>query len=126
MARIQELGKDVSVLQNHYSRNRPPRPPLFRDPPPTPSPMLGEKPRRNADQPQHTLESYPPQWQEVIGCAKRAFRAYVAGQCGFPDPVSGVKEAKECLQDAIEVHTEEGGMLEPGACKRSRVLSILT
>jgi len=47
-------------------------------------------------------------------CAKRAFRAYVAGHCGFPDGVEGMKEAKECLEDAIEAHLDEGGTLEPG------------
>jgi hypothetical protein len=61
-----------------------------------------------------TLEFYPPQWQEVITSAKRAFRAYVAGKCGFPDGVEGMNEARECLRDAIEVHSEEGGTLEPG------------
>ena len=29
--------------------------------------------------------------------------------------MAGVQEAKECLQDALEVHKEEGGTVEPGA-----------
>ena len=45
---------------------------------------------------------------------KRAFRAYLAGKCGFPDGVEGMDEARECLLDAKEVHAEEGGTLEPG------------
>ena len=66
----------------------------------------GPKPR--------TFEAYPPQWQQVIIHAKLAFRSYLAGQCGFPDGVEGVKEAKECLDDAVEAHLDEGGTLETG------------
>src|ERR1700759_4713908 len=109
----QNLGAEESVLQNHYKRNHAPRapcfqpvhiaPPLHQPPPPT---NTKSKPR--------TVESYPPQWQEVIPSAKRAFRAHVAGKCGFPDGVEGMREAQVCLQDAIEVHSEEGGTLEPG------------
>ena len=122
----QELGKDTSVLQTHYGRNRPPKPPKFRNPPPTPSPAPGRQAEHDASSSSRTLEFYPPQWQEVIGYVKRAFRAYVAGQCGFPDPVSGVKEARECLEDAVEVHSEEGGSVEPGKFKLGRISSNLT
>jgi hypothetical protein len=110
---IQEFSEDQSVLRSHYSRNRPPKPPTFSCPLPTRPPALRKQPRSNTNTPR-TLESYPPQWQRVISNAKRAFRAYVAGQCGFPDPVAGTKEARECLQDAVEVYTEEGGILESG------------
>lgn len=61
-------------------------------------------------------------WQEVIIYAKCAFRAYVAGQCGFPDPVSGLQEAKECLEDALEVHKEGEGTVEPGEYGLGRTL----
>jgi hypothetical protein len=50
----------------------------------------------------------------VIAHAKLSFRAYIAGHCGFPDGVEGMQEAKECLEDAVVVHVEEGGTLEPG------------
>ena len=50
----------------------------------------------------------------MIARAKRSFRAYVAGHCGFPEGPNGVQEAKECLEDAVEVHIEEGGVPEPG------------
>ncbi|KAF9784420.1 hypothetical protein BJ322DRAFT_1109133 [Thelephora terrestris] len=110
------VGAEESVLQNHYNRNHPPRAPRFqqiqvaprslkRQPPP-PVDVVDTSPR--------TLEHYPPQWQEVITNAKRAFRAYVAGTCGFPDGVEGMDEARECLQDAVEVYCDEGGSLEPG------------
>lgn len=96
------------MLQSHHKRNRPPKPPTFR-----PSPVT---PKHQSPPPtvSRTFDSYPRQWQEVIGQAKRAFRAYVAGKCGFPDPLTGLGEAKECLEDAIEVHAEEGGVLEQG------------
>ena len=61
-----------------------------------------------------TLSSYPPQWQEVIGYAKRSFRAYIARTNGFPDALTGVEEARECLDDALAVHLEDGGIVEPG------------
>ena len=48
--------------------------------------------------------------------AKHAFRAYVAGKCGFPDGVEGINEARECLLDASEVYSEQGGTVEPGTC----------
>lgn len=46
--------------------------------------------------------------------AKRAFRTYIAGHCGFPDGVVGIAEAKECLEDAVAAHLDDGGNLEPG------------
>ena len=110
----QELGDDQSVLQNHYHRNRPPRAPVLQPVPPAqrlhpypPRPPPGEPNPRN-------LESYPTQWQEVIGSAKRSFRSYIAGTCGFPDGATGVQEAREHLEDAVEVFHEEGGSLEQG------------
>ena len=60
------------------------------------------------------IESYTAQWQEVITNAKCSFRAYVAGTCGFPDGANGLGEAKEHLEDAVQVYLEEGGMLERG------------
>ena len=53
-------------------------------------------------------------WQEVIVYAKCAFHAYVTGQCGFPDPVAGLQGAGECFKDALEVHKEGEGTVEPG------------
>jgi hypothetical protein len=109
----QDVGAEQSVLQNHYDRNRPPRAPRFQPVRTVQnSPQL--PPPADANSKSRTIESYPLQWQEVIGCAKRAFRAYVAGQCGFPEGANGAREAKECLEDAIEVHFDEGGILEPG------------
>ena len=97
---------------------------------PTPCPTRPTRrrqpPRADANSPSRTLESYPPLWLEVIGHAKRAFRAYVAGQCGFPDPVSGTQEARECLEDALEVHKEEGGTVEPGQYTLHHMSSSLT
>ena len=96
---------------------------------PDPNPCLSQKQRRSCTgkkAPSRTLESYPPSWQEVITYAKRAFRAYVAGQCGFPDPVSSVHEARECLEDALEVHKEDRGTVEPGACVSGCASSDLT
>ena len=58
------------------------------------------------------FNSYPPQWQEVIGHTKQTFRTYVTGQDGFPDAVKGVEEAQEYLKDALAVHLEGGGAVE--------------
>jgi len=110
------LGADQSVLQNHYNRNRPPKAPVFQPNPP--APRLRQPPPP-VDAGPRTLESYPRQWQEVIAAAKLSFRAYLASKCGFPEGVEGAQEAKECLEDAVEVHLEEGGTLEPGTCCHS-------
>ena len=108
----QDLGSDQSVLQNHYRRNRPPRAPVFQPVPATLHPHLLQPP---ADDPNpRNLESYPTQWQEIISNAKRSFRAYIAGTCGFPDGANGVQEAREYLADAAEVYLEEGGTLGQG------------
>ena len=109
----QDIGAKESVLQNHYQRNHPPRAPVFQPIPVTPHPHQ-PLPPVNAGSHPRTLKSYPPQWQEVIGRAKRSFHAYVASHCGFPEAVEGTQEAKEYLEDAVEVHLEEGGILEPG------------
>jgi hypothetical protein len=99
--------------------------PSFRHHPRTPRPASRRQPHTDTNSGPQTLESYPPQWQEAINQAKRAFRAYVAGKCGFPDPVSGVREARECLADAVEVYNEEGSALEPGTCELHCALSNL-
>ena len=46
--------------------------------------------------------------------AKHAFHTYVAGKRGFPDGMEGINEARECLLDASEVYSEQGGTVEPG------------
>lgn len=111
----QEFGVDKSVLQNHHSQNSPPRAPRFQyihvAPPSRRLPLPNDtKPR--------TIESYPPQWQQVIIQAKLAFRSYLAGHCGFPDGLDGIKEATECLQDAVEAHRDDGGTLEAGMIQK--------
>lgn len=101
------------MLQAHYARNRTPKAPNpsrirrtpAANPPPPPIPRSDNTPR--------TYTSHPEQWQQVISHAKRTFRAYIAGQDGFPDAVQGVEEARECLEDALAVHLEEGGTVEP-------------
>ena len=113
MTARQALGAEESVLQNHYKRNHAPRAPRFQLTQVTP-PSHKPPPPADTDTKLRTLNSYPPQWQEVITSAKCAFRAYVAGKCGFPDGVEGINEATECLRDAVEIHLEEGGTLEPG------------
>ena len=115
------------VLQSHYSWNRPPKPLTFRHSPFTLPPAAPRK-KAHPDTSLHpcTLESYPPQWQEVIGCAIHSFHAYIADQHRFPDAVSGVQEGRKCLQDAIKVHAEEGGMLEPGMYESDGMLYKLT
>ena len=80
-------------------------------PPPPPLPPGSDDNSRN-------LGSYPPQWQEVIGYAKRSFRAYIAGKNGFPDAVTGVQEAREYLEEALAVHLENGSTVEPGKLSR--------
>jgi hypothetical protein len=37
---------------------------------------------------------------------------------GFPDTVTGVKEAWEYLEEALAVHIEGGATVEPGMLKR--------
>ena len=110
----QDIGTEQSVLQNHYRRNRPPRTPLFQHVPVAPR-VHPFNPNANADvlNPRN-VKSYPTQWQEVISNAKRSFRPYVAGKCGFPDGADGVQEAREHLQDTCEVYREQGGTLEQG------------
>ena len=109
------------MLQAHYTQNRTPKAPvpsrIQRVPSvnlPPPPPPLPPPPQEDPDNTPRTFGSYPPQWQEVIGYAKLSFRACIAGTNGFPDALSGVEEARECLSDALEVHLEGGGMVEPG------------
>ena len=111
----QELGNDNSVLQAHYARNRTPKAPTASriqrmQPNNTLPPPLQGSPNNTS----RTFSSYPPQWQEVITYAKQSFRAYIAGQNGFPDPLDGVKEARECLDNALAAHLEDAGVVEPG------------
>jgi hypothetical protein len=118
----QELGCDKSVLQAHYARNRTPKAPnpsrIRRAPPATVPPPL-PPPRGTPNNAPRTLSSYPPHWQEVISYAKLSFRSHVAGTDGFPDALTGVEQAKECLEDALAVHLEERGVVEPGKSSTS-------
>ena len=113
------------MLGTHYARNRTPKAPKpsrvhrspsanFATPPPPPPPSSPPGPDDNP----RNLGSYPPRWQEVICYAKRTFRAYVAGKNGFPDAVTGVKEAREYLEEALAVHLESGATVEPGKLGR--------
>lgn len=105
------------MLQAHYARNRVPKAPhpshIRRTPSTNPPPHPPPPPPGNTGNVTCTFSSYPDKWQEVISHAKLTFRAYIAGQDGFPDAVKGVEEARECLEDALAVHLEEGGIVEP-------------
>ena len=59
-----------------------------------------------------TLDSYPPLWWKVISNAKNLFRVYLAGKNGFLNSAEALKEAQECLEDALVVHREEGKAVE--------------
>jgi len=113
----QELSPDQPVLQQHHARNRAPKAPA---PAPAlaPAPQLPSTPVSLPILPQpssngrSTLDVYPPLWREVINNAKKTFRVYLAGKNRFPNPAEAVKEAQECLEDALAVHREEGRMVE--------------
>jgi len=118
----QELGSDEFVLQQHHKRNRTLKAPMPLPPRlssvPLPQSLPATPPLTPAQLPaddRSTLDSYPPLWREVITSAKKTFRAYIAGKNGFPNPSKAVEEARECLEDALEVHCEGGKSVE--ACK---------
>ena len=46
------------------------------------------------------------------------FRAYIAGKNGFPDVVTGVRVARECLEHALASHLEGGATVEQGMLNR--------
>lgn len=48
----------------------------------------------------------------MIDNAKKTFRVHLAGTNGFPNPLEALQEAHECLEDALEVHHEEGKPVE--------------
>ena len=50
----------------------------------------------------------------MIRYAKRMFRAYIAGTNGFPDSITGLKEAREYLEDALATHISGGSTVELG------------
>ena len=77
-------------------------------PPSTPSQPQSQPPSDGHP----TLDSYPPLWRKVIANAKNTFRVYLAGKNGFPNPAEALKEAQECLEDALVVHREEGKTVE--------------
>ena len=106
----QELGNDNSVLQAFYAQNRTlkatnpshiHRTPSVNLPPLPPPQEISE----------HTIHSYPAQWREVISYVKQSFRAYIAGQYGFPHSMKGVDETRQCLEDALAVHIKGGVQL---------------
>ena len=110
---LQELSPDQSVLQQHYTRNRTPKAPTSvsaRFSSVSISPSTPSKPPSDG---RATLDAYPPLWRGVINNAKKTFRVYLAGKNGFPNPAEAVKEAQECLEDALAVFREEGGAVEP-------------
>lgn len=61
----------------------------------------------------HAIASYAKQWQVVIERARRLFRVYMAAKDGFPDAASGLEVAYKCLNDALSLHLEGGGVVEP-------------
>lgn len=117
------------MLQAHYARNRTPKAPNPSRTRRAPESSPPSPPSPNLDSDTRKLNSYPSCWQEVINYAKQTFRAYIAGQDGFPDGVRGMEEARECLDDALAVYLEDGGRVEPGTLNeqihRTNVIRLL-
>ena len=98
-------------MPSRLSRLPPPHPLTAVPLPTTPQPSPDDR---------STLGAYPPLWREVITNAKRSYRAYLAGTNGFPNPSEAVGKARECLEDALEVHREEGRTVEAGMSNSHR------
>ena len=112
---LQAFGGDTSVLRDHYTRNRTPRAPNPSRVRRTPSSSSSTPSiSGNSEESSRLITTYPTQWQEVIRYAKRMFRAYIAGKNGFPDAITGVRVAREYLEDALATHIRGGSTVEPG------------
>lgn len=62
------------------------------------------------------LNFYPGQWQDILEVAKRKYRLYLATKNAFPDREKDFGEARDCLTEAMQEHTDASGDVEIGIC----------
>jgi hypothetical protein len=64
------------------------------------------------------LRAYPGQWRTVLEDAKRRNRCLIAIKIGFPSRLVGLKQAEDCLREAMDAHkAENSGVVEIGMCQ---------
>ena len=63
------------------------------------------------------LQAYPGQWLSILEDAKKQNCGTIALESGFPDCWAGLKEAEDCLLEAMAAHEAEDGVVEEGMCK---------
>jgi hypothetical protein len=60
------------------------------------------------------LQAYPGQWRSVLEDAKQRNRSSTATAAGFPKRRAGLKNAEDCLAEAMAAHEAEDGVVEEG------------
>lgn len=63
------------------------------------------------------LQAYPGQWRSVLEDAKARNRCTTTIETGFPTRRVGLKQAEDCLVEAMASHKAEGGVVEAGMCQ---------
>ena len=60
------------------------------------------------------LQAYPRQWRSILEDAKKLNRCTVAIKSGFPERRAGLKQAEDCLAEAMAAHEAGDGTVEEG------------
>ena len=60
------------------------------------------------------LQAYPGQWWSVLEDAKKCNRSSTALGAGFPNRRAGLKQAEDCLAEAMAAHEAGDGVVEKG------------
>ena len=62
------------------------------------------------------LQAYPGQWWSILEDSKKRNRCTATIETGFPGRREGLKQAEDCLVEAMAAHEAENKVVEPGMC----------
>ena len=60
------------------------------------------------------LQFYPPSWRDVLEAAKNKFRCYISAVNPYPSREDGIREASDCVVEALADHRASGKKVDPG------------
>jgi hypothetical protein len=69
---------------------------------------------RRMQQESRLLRFYPAQWQDILDAAKKLFRKWLAAKNPWPIRDDPLEEARQCLSEVLQGHSDAGGVVEAG------------
>ena len=84
---------------------------------------MSEDNKGNSDPTQ--IKFYPPRWRDLLERAKEFFRSFLCNVDGFPSREVGLREAKDCINEALDEFFKARREVESGSYKLKSILFLL-